>query len=76
MVEHTMTEKLAENATIGGGITAVLGGLTSTDIAAFGGLIVGLIGLAINLYYKIEANERAKELHKRRLKKLEEEDEL
>lgn len=74
MVEHHVAEKVAENATLAGGLSAVIGGLTSTDIAAFGGLIVGLIGLAVNIYFKVESNKRAKELHAKRLAKLEEDE--
>jgi hypothetical protein len=68
MIDHSLIEKSAENATIGGGLTAIMGGLTSTDIAAFGGLLVALIGLLINIYYKHQDNKREQELHEARLR--------
>jgi len=62
-MEHDLIEKAASNATMAGGITALFGGLTSSDIAAFGGLLIAVIGLAINAYYKHQSNKRAQELH-------------
>lgn len=40
----------ASKAIAGGSVVAVFGGFTATDIAAFGGLIVAVIGLIWKLY--------------------------
>lgn len=45
-------------ATIFGGSVAVFGKLSSTDIAAYIGAAVAIIGLLITWYYKREANKR------------------
>lgn len=66
MVEHHDTiEKVASSATYVGGTSAVIGGMTANEIAAFGGLAVAIIGLIINSYYK---HKSYKLLEKRTLK--------
>ena len=45
-------EKASYFATNGGAAAALYFGLTSADIAAFGGLLIGIIGLLVNVYYK------------------------
>lgn len=45
-------------ATIFGGSMAVFGKLSSTDIAAYIGAAVAILGLAITWYYKREADKR------------------
>lgn len=45
-------------ATILGGSVAVAGKLSATDIAAYIGAAVAIIGLLITWYYKREANKR------------------
>jgi len=42
---------ISAGVTKAGAATAVYGGLTSTDIAAFGGLIIAMIGLAYNIWH-------------------------
>lgn len=55
-----------------GGITAFVGGITANDIAAWGGLLVAVIGLAIQFYYKRRSDRREAELHEERLRELRE----
>lgn len=45
-------EKASYFAANGGAASALYFGLTSADIAAFGGLLIGIIGLLVNVYYK------------------------
>lgn len=52
-------EKHANLITQGGAYSAVLGGLTANEIAAYGGLIIGAAGLLINWYYKAKEDRRA-----------------
>lgn len=59
-----------------GSIVALWGGWTATDIAAFGGLVVAVLGFAVNLYYRHKEDRRRDELHRVRLRELEEEDEV
>lgn len=44
--------KASQTATYGGGGVAVYFGLTANEIAAFGGVVIGLIGLVTNLVFK------------------------
>lgn len=52
-------EKHANLITQGGAYSAVLGGLTANEIAAYGGLFIGAVGLLINWYYKAKEDRRA-----------------
>jgi hypothetical protein len=56
----------AQKVVYGGGTTAFLGGLTANEIAAFGGLLVAVVGLLIQLYYKRKSDKRELELHEMR----------
>lgn len=47
-----MAVKAAQTATYGGGGAAVYFGLTANEIAAFGGVAIGLIGLVTNFAFK------------------------
>ena len=44
--------KVATTAQYGGSASAVYFGLTANEIAAFGGLIIAVIGLVVNIWYK------------------------
>lgn len=54
---------IGKNMAVGGGTSAVIFGLAASDLAAFGGLLIALIGLAIQFYYKRRADRREAELH-------------
>ena len=58
---------VAKNMAIGGGGAAFWGGLTANHVAAIGGLIVGVIGLAVQVYYKRRADQRHEEIHRLRV---------
>lgn len=67
----------AQKVSAFGGGTALYGGLTANEIAAFGGLVIALIGLCVQIYFKrkehrrgVEADQRARELHAAQLKAL------
>lgn len=71
----------AQKVAYGGGSLAIWGGMTATDIAAFVGGIVAILGLLVQLYYKrkadrraIVADRRAAELHAARLARLDEDE--
>ena len=53
----------AQKAAVVGGSTAFLGGLTANELAAFGGLLVGCIGLLIQWYYKRKELRLRKEFY-------------
>lgn len=53
--------KAATTAQYGGSGAAVYFGLTANEIAAFGGLIIALIGLLVNIWYKHQHLKIAKE---------------
>jgi uncharacterized SAM-binding protein YcdF (DUF218 family) len=52
--------KAATTAQYGGSATAVYFGLTANEIAAFGGLIIAIIGLIVNIWYKHQHLKLAK----------------
>lgn len=60
--------KTANAAEKGGATVAVLGGLTATELAAFGGLLVAVIGLVVNAvmnwYFKAQHLKLARETAK------------
>lgn len=60
---ETVAAKAASVAQYGGGSVAFLGGMTANEIAAVGGLVIGLIGYFTNLWFKAQhlkiARERA-----------------
>jgi len=60
----------ASKVTYAGGTTAAVGGLTANELAAIGGLIVAVVGLAVQWYYKRKADRREAELHAERLRGL------
>jgi len=53
--------KVATTAQYGGSGAAVYFGLTANEIAAFGGLIIAIIGLAVNIWYKHQNLKIAKQ---------------
>lgn len=52
--------KTATAAQYGGSGAAVYFGLTANEIAAFGGLIIAIIGLIVNIWYKHQHLKLAK----------------
>jgi hypothetical protein len=64
----------AQKVVYGGGTTAFLGGLTANEIAAFGGLIVAIIGLAVQFYYNRKRDRREHALHLARLARLDDDE--
>lgn len=73
-VKETATEAtvaaIANKVTYAGGTTAFFGGLTANELAAIGGLIVAVLGLAVQWYYKRKADRREAEFHAERLREL------
>lgn len=65
---------VAQKITVAGGSTAVLGGLTANEIAAFTGALVAVIGLLVQWYYKRKDDRRQDELHRARLAELRDEE--
>lgn len=49
---QTAAAKAATAAQYGGSGAAVYFGLTANEIGAFGGLLIGFIGLLINIWFK------------------------
>lgn len=61
---------IANKVTYTGGATAFVGGLTANELAAIGGLIVAVVGLVVQWYYKRKADRREAEFHAVRLREL------
>lgn len=57
----------AKTATYGGGASAFVFGLTANEVAALGGLAVGVIGLCVQVYYNRRKDRREAEYHTERM---------
>ena len=57
----------SHKATIGGSIVALFGGITATELAAVGGLVLAVLGFAVNLYFQWREDRRKSEEHLLRL---------
>jgi hypothetical protein len=49
---------VGQKMAVGGGTTALIFGLAASDLAAIGGLLVAVIGVCIQFYYKRRADRR------------------
>lgn len=54
---------LGHKMAVGGGTGAVIFGLAASDFAAIAGVVIAVIGLCIQFYYKRRADRRDAELH-------------
>lgn len=54
---------IGKHMAVGGGGSALVFGLAASDVAAFGGLLIAIVGLVIQFYYKRRADRRDAELH-------------
>ena len=50
--------------TVAGSAGAVVGGLTHSEIGVWGGILIGLLGLLVKLYFECKADRRREEAHK------------
>lgn len=66
---------IANKATYAGATSALYGGFTANELAAIGGFAVAVIGLIVQVWFKVKADRRDTELHKERLASLRERDE-
>ena len=57
----------SQKATIGGSIMALFGGITATELAAVGGLVLACAGFLVNLYFQWREDRRKSEEHLLRL---------
>lgn len=65
--EATMAST-GSKATYGGAGATVLGGVMSSELGVFVGIVVGLVGLIINWYYKHKQDRREEIEHERRMR--------
>lgn len=54
----------------GGGSAVVLAGFDINVLAAIAGVVVGVIGLVVQIYYKVKSNRREAEFHAARMQDL------
>ena len=64
--EHAIAA-IANKTTVAGSGIALWGSWTSSDIAAFGGLLIAAIGLCVQWYYKRRGDRRDAEEHQARM---------
>lgn len=62
-----MMSTAASKSTYIGAATAAWGGLSASDLAAIGGLILALAGFVVNLYFKMRDDRRAQAEHTARM---------
>lgn len=70
VISDSAIASAASKATYTGGSVAIYGGLTANDIAAFGGLAIAIIGLAVQITFKLRDDRRNAELHRERMARL------
>lgn len=61
MNNEAVIMKTANAATYGGSASAFFFGLTAHEFAAFGGLVIAVIGLLINIWFKAQHLKIARE---------------
>ena len=54
---------IGKNMAVTGGGSAVVFGLAASDVAAIAGVLIALVGVVIQIYYKRRADRRDAELH-------------
>jgi hypothetical protein len=70
LAQDAVMAAIGKNMAVGGGSSALVFGLAASDLAAIGGLLVAIIGLCIQFYYKRRADRRDAELHTVRIAKI------
>ncbi|MEY8205400.1 MAG: holin [Bermanella sp.] len=65
-------ERAASVSTYASSGVSVLGAVAANDVAQFGGLIVAVLALAVNWYYRHKTFQQEKKLNEAQLKKIEE----
>lgn len=63
---------IANKVTYAGSGAAFFGGLTANEVAAFGGLLIAVIGLAVQWFYKRKEDRRNEALHLARMAEIDE----
>lgn len=66
-ITNSTIANVANKATYTGAVSAVYGGLTANEIAAYGGLIVAILGLLIQIVFKVRSDRREAEFHRERM---------
>jgi hypothetical protein len=64
------TSAVASKSTYGGAATSVLGWLLSSEATVVIGIVVAVVGLAVNWYYKAKADRRQQAEHEARMARL------
>lgn len=66
-IEPGSVARAADKITVAAGGAALWGGWTANEYAAFGGLLIAGMGLAVQLYFKIKADRRDRAEHDARM---------
>ena len=64
------TAAVASKSTYGGAMTSVVGWFLSSEFTVIFGIVVALVGLAVNWYYKAKADQRQRDWHLARMASL------
>lgn len=66
--EQEMIDRSSTVTYMSGTLTALWGFVTSQEFGIFAGVLIGLLGLAVNVYYKQKDERRKQEIHALQLK--------
>lgn len=61
--ERSMIDKSSTVTYASGTLTALWGFVTSQEFGIFAGVLIGLLGLLVNIYYKQKDEKRKQEIH-------------
>ena len=67
---ESATAAVASKATYGGAGTSMLGWAMSNEFAVLMGLVVGVLGLVVNFYFKLKRDRREQAAHELRMAEL------
>lgn len=64
---ETIGVTVGKVASIGGGTSALFFGLTANEVAAFAGILIGLVGLLVQVHYNRLRNRRETAEHEAKM---------
>lgn len=67
---ETTAIETADKLTIAGSASTVVGWITSSDFGVLAGILIGVVGLLINWYFKHRQDKRAESSHRAYMERL------
>lgn len=66
-LQDTAASAVASKTTMVGSTVTVAGWATHSDFGMWAGIVIGVLGLVVNFYYRFKSDRRAAEAHRRYL---------